>query len=188
VLLERLPSQQLHLIWPLVKRWEKPIDTLAAADELLEIARWVDRAGRAERLLQLAEQLAHTPEALDKDQTIHSAVAGNEAAVDLAVLAVSSAVDDDDAEEPVLSGRGVLRVAARFTGEQTLERKNRMSDGRLAVARMIGYGDDSRDAHLGLIELAAALCRPDNRACDVCPLTESCASSPGQRQEILFLR
>jgi DNA (cytosine-5)-methyltransferase 1 len=97
-------------------------------------------------------------------------------------------VDDDDAEEPVLSGRGVLRVAARFTGEQTLERKNRMSDGRLAVARMIGYGDNSRDAHLGLIELAAALCRPDSRACDVCPLTETCASSPGQRQETLFLK
>ena len=65
-------------------------------------------------------------------------------------------------EEPVLVGRGVLRVAARFAGEPTLERRNRMSDGRLAVARMIGGGSDARDAHLGLVELAAAVCRPEN--------------------------
>ena len=107
--------------------------------------------------------------------------AGIEAAADLAVLAVPSGTDDDDSEEPVLAGRGVLRVAARFTGEETLERKNRMSDGRLAIARMIGYGDDARDAHLGLIELAAAVCRPEVRACDMCPLAETCDSSPTHR-------
>ena len=176
--LERLAGQQLQWIWPLVERWEKPGDTLAASGELPEIARWVDRGGRAERLLQLAGRLADTPEALDSDRTIHSVLAGIEAAVDLSVLAVPSATDDDDSEEPVLAGRGVLRVAARFTGEETLERKNRMSDGRLAVARMIGYGDNVRDAHLGLIELAAAVCRPERRACDICPLAATCASSP----------
>ena len=74
-----------------------------------------------------------------------------------------SGADDDDSEEPVLAGRGVLRIASRFTGQETLERKNRMSDGRLAVARMIGYGDNARAAQLGLIELAAAVCRPEVR-------------------------
>ena len=43
---------------------------------------------------------------------------------------------------------------------QTLERKNRMTDGRLAVARMIGYGEKARDAQLALIEIAASICRP----------------------------
>jgi DNA (cytosine-5)-methyltransferase 1 len=104
----------------------------------------------------------------------------------LAVLAVPSGTDDDDSEEPVLAGRGVLRIASRFTGEETLERKNRMSDGRLAVARMIGYGDNARAAQLGLIELAAAVCRPEVRICDVCPLAETCASSPTQRRPVLF--
>lgn len=184
--LERLAGQHLQWIWPLVERWERPGDTLAASDELREIARWVDRIGRAERLLQLAGCTAETPEALDSDRTIHSVLVGNDAAVDLSVLAVPSATDDDDSEEPVLAGRGVLRVAARFTGEETLERKNRMSDGRLAVARMIGYGDNVRDAHLGLIELAAAVCRPEGRACDVCPLAAACASSQSLRQESLF--
>ena len=111
---------------------------------------------------------------------------GAEAVAELAVLAVPSRSDDDDSEEPVLAARGVLRVASRFTGEETLERKNRMTDGRLAVARMIGYGDNARDAQLGLIELAASRMPPGRRVCDVCPLAETCASSPTQRVPILF--
>lgn len=187
ILLERLGGQQLLWIWPLVERWEKPADTLAAPGELEEIARWVGRNSRAERLAEMAKRLADTPQELDSDKAIHTALGGAEAVADLAVLVVPSGSDDDDSEEPVLAGRGVLRVAARFTGEETLERKNRMSDGRLAVARMIGYGDDARDAHLGLIELAATLCRPEVRSCEVCPLAKTCASSPAQHRPILFL-
>ena len=41
-----------------------------------------------------------------------------------------------------------------------VDRKNRLTDGRLAVARMVGFGDYSRAAHLGLIELANSWCRP----------------------------
>jgi DNA (cytosine-5)-methyltransferase 1 len=181
--LERLPSQHLESIWPLVARLEKPADTLAASIQFQEIAQWIDRGSRAKRLLDIAERLADTPEVLDSDQAIRGALTGNEAAADVAVLAVPSGMNDDDSEEPVLVGRGVLRVAARFVGEDTLERRNRMSDGRLAVARMIGYGEDARDAHLGLIELAAAICRPEARACNACPLVTTCASSPG----VLFL-
>jgi DNA (cytosine-5)-methyltransferase 1 len=177
ILLERLAGQQVKSLWPLIERWEKPGDTLTTPDQLPEIARWIDRDSRAERLMQLATQLAETPQELDNDRTIHSVLTGNEATADLAVLTVPSIADDDDSEEPVLAGRGVLRVAARFTGEETLERKNRLSDGRLAVARMIGYGDTARDAQLGLIELAAAICRPEARACDACPLTATCVSS-----------
>lgn len=187
ILLDRLGGQQLQWVWPLIERWEKPADTLAASSELAEIARWVGRGSRAKRLLEIAERVADTPQELDSDKTIHTALGGAEAAADLAVLAVPSETDDDDSQEPVLAGRGVLRVASRFTGEDTLERRNRMSDGRLAVARMIGYDEAARDAHLGLIELAAAVCRPDVRACDVCPLAETCASSPAQRRPVLFL-
>jgi DNA (cytosine-5)-methyltransferase 1 len=107
---------------------------------------------------------------------IHTALHGAEAIADLAVLTVPREIDDDEAEEPVLAARGVLRVASRYTGEPTLERRNRMSDGRLAVARMIGYGDTARDAQRGLIELAASLCKPDALLCDICPLKETCAS------------
>jgi DNA (cytosine-5)-methyltransferase 1 len=80
----------------------------------------------------------------------------------------------------------VLRVVARFTGEQ-VDRRNRLTDGRLATARMIGDGSNARDAHLGLIELAAGICRPAP-LCVECPLAQNCHSSQAdaQRQTFLF--
>jgi DNA (cytosine-5)-methyltransferase 1 len=57
-----------------------------------------------------------------------------------------------------------------------------MSDGRLAIARIIGYGEDARHAHLALIELAAAICRPETRSCNLCPLSTTCASSQENSQ------
>lgn len=186
ILLERLGGQQIQWIWNHIKQWKEPADTLEAPELLAVIAQY-GRDSRAERLREIAERIADTPKELDGDKTIHAVLRGAEAVADLAILAVPSAVDDDDSEEPVLAGRGVLRVASRFTGEEMLERRNRMSDGRLAIARMIGYDDAARDAHLGLIELAASICRPESRACDVCPLAEKCASSPSPRQPVLFL-
>jgi len=171
---DRLVGETMRQVWSLVKTWEKPGDTVAAAGGLLKIAALVQRTSRAERLLQIAKKIAETPEVLDSDREIHEALAGNEAVADLAVLAVPAGIDDDDSEEPVLVGRGVLRVAARYTGEPTLERRNRMSDGRLAVARMIGYGPNARDAQLALIELATAICRPEAPSCSSCPLARTC--------------
>jgi DNA (cytosine-5)-methyltransferase 1 len=171
---DRLIGQTLRQVWSLIQGWEKPGDTIAAQGGLLKIAELIQRTSRAEKLLQIAAKVANTPEALGSDREIHAALAGNEAVADLAVLAVPAGIDDDDSEEPVLVGRGVLRVAARFTGEPALERRNRMSDGRLAVARMIGYGPDARDAQLGLVELATAICRPEAPACSSCPLTGTC--------------
>ena len=171
---DRLIGQTLRSVWSLIKGWEKPGDTMAAAAGLLKIAELIQRTNRAERLLRIAAKIVDTPEALDSDREIHEYLAGNEAVADLAVLAVPAGIDDDDSEEPVLVARGVLRVAARFTGEPTLERRNRMSDGRLAVARMIGYGPNARDAQLALIELATAICRPEAPACSSCPLANTC--------------
>ena len=63
ILLERLGGQQLRSIWPLVERWEKPGDTLAGT----ELSSTRSPAGsnartRAERLLEIAERLADTPD------------------------------------------------------------------------------------------------------------------------------
>lgn len=186
IFLDRLSGLQLRSVWPLVGRWPKPADTLGARDELAEVARWLGRANRAERLLEIAERVADAPHELDSDKMIRKVLRGMEAVAELAVLAVPAVADDDDAEEPVLASRGVLRVASRFTGEAMLERKNRKTDGRLAVARMIGYGESARDAHLGLIELAASVCRPEGQVCGMCPLVAICASSSIGRTGRLF--
>ena len=87
---------------------------------------------------------------------------------DLAILVVSRR-REDESEEPVLVTKGVLRVAARFIGDP-VDRRNRLTDGRLEVARMIGDDSDARAAHLGLIELANTLCRPVEPVCTACPL------------------
>lgn len=182
VFAERLTTKELRHIWPLVSRWEQPDDTLQNDAFLLhEMASWLDRAPRAERLEQIARQLEETPAALERDCTTRKALKQNESLADLAILAVPASADDDDAEEPVLVGRGVLRVAARYTGENALERKNQKTDGRLAIARLIGFGRNARDAQLALIEIAASICRPELQLCHACPLADACAG----KQEIM---
>jgi DNA (cytosine-5)-methyltransferase 1 len=185
ILLERLSGPQTRWLWPLVARWETPAATIAGATELREIGKWLGRGARAERVLEIAGQLVDAPKKLD-DDAIRQIPGIYEAAADLAVLAVAVG-PEDDSEEPVLASRGVLRVVARFTGER-VDRRNRLTDGRLGVARMIGDGNDAREAHLGLIELAAAVCRPVEPACVKCPLGDLCYSSQAvtQRELLLF--
>ena len=186
ILLERLTFQQVRSLWPLLARWDTPGATLAAETELREIGTWIGRRERAERIAELAGRLACAPEQLDDDEGIRAIPGLNDSIADLAVLAVPNR-SEDSSEEPVLPGRGVLRAVARFTGEG-VDRRNRLTDGRLGVARMIGYGSNARDAHLGLIELAAAVCRPAEPACVNCPLAELCAdpAASAQREPLLF--
>ena len=138
------------------------------------------------RILEAAGHLAGSPEQLDDDDAVRRIPGVNEAVADLAILAVATGAEDSS-EEPVLAGRGVLRAVARFTGER-VDRRNRLTDGRLGVARMIGNGNDARDAHLGLVELAAAVCRPAEPACVNCPLSALCHDSQAvaQRKALLF--
>jgi DNA (cytosine-5)-methyltransferase 1 len=186
ILLERLTFQQVRSLWPLVARWETPGATMAAEAELREIGKWLGRRARAERILEAAGHLACAPEQLDDDDVIRRIPGVNEAVADLAVLVVATG-SEDSSEEPVLASRGVLRAVARFTGEQ-VDRRNRLTDGRLGVARMIGNASSARQAHLGLVELAAAVCRPVEPACIQCPLGALCAGSQAsaQRESVLF--
>lgn len=171
MLLDRAAPDQVRFLWPLLARWDQPQDTVAGGDELIEMGSWIQREHRSRRLLELARALASYPEGLDDDRI--SSLQGVEASVrDLAVLVVATR-SEDDAEEPVLVMKGIPRVAARFTGEHP-ERSSRMTAGRLAVARMIGDGANARQAHLGLIELAASVCRPAEPACTRCPLSAAC--------------
>ena len=187
LLLDRLAPAQIRSLWPLLARWDSPADTLAARSELCEIGRWLERGSRVERILKLAEQLSNTPGQLDDDDRIRQIPGLNEALADLAVLAVATGAEDES-EEPIIVGHGVLRVVARFTGER-VDRRNKLTDGRLATARMVGDGDDARDAHLGLVELAAAICRPGEPLCVECPLADICSGSQAetQRKALLFL-
>jgi DNA (cytosine-5)-methyltransferase 1 len=170
-LLDRAHPDHVRFVWPLLARWARPSDTAAAIDELREIGGWIGRDRRAGRLEELARQLAPIPEVLDDDETIRT-IGADAAALDLAILVVPTR-SDDDSEEPVLTTKGVLRVARRFTSD-LVDRRNRLTDGRLALAAMIGDETNARKAHLGLIELAATICHTADPACGRCPLRSMC--------------
>ncbi|MET9336630.1 DNA (cytosine-5-)-methyltransferase [Nonomuraea sp. NPDC003804] len=189
ILLDRASAHIVRLIWPLVSRWNEPSETLGNEEEFREVARWIGREERADRILEIARYLVDNPEAFADDR-LREAPGLTEATAALVVLAAplsdepSTTTEDEELpdakassnEEPVLVTKGVLRIAGRFSGEP-VETKNRLTDGRLAVARMIGDDEDARDAHRGLIELANTLCRPERPLCMDCPLQKMCRAA-----------
>ncbi|SCF41501.1 DNA (cytosine-5)-methyltransferase 1 [Micromonospora purpureochromogenes] len=175
MLLDRAPAEVVRFIWPLLARWREPQDTVLAEAELVEISKWASRPHRAGAILELAGRLAENPELLREDDELRQVPGLTEAVADLAILTVP-ARGEEDSEEPVLVTKGVLRVAARFSGDP-VDRRNRLTDGRLEIARMIGADSDARRAHLGLVELANSLCRPVEPECNACPLQKLCAES-----------
>jgi DNA (cytosine-5)-methyltransferase 1 len=184
MMLDRAEPRQARHLWQLLARWPQPEDIKTA--ELLEIGRWVGREARSRQVVKVAEWLVDHPGQLDDDEKARRIPNVSESVKDLAVLAVPTQ-GKDAAEEPVLVTKGVLRVVARFTGDP-VDRFNRLTDGRLGVARMIGDGDDARTAHLGLIELANTLCRPgDDPLCFHCPLALRCKESKADQQRASHL-
>lgn len=175
VLLERSTPEQVRHVWPVLRMWREPADVLSNAELFRRIGQLTGRTGRTEKLLELAAAMSEEPEVLNDDTSMMAVAGLTRPVAELAVLAVPVG-DEDENEEPVGSGMGVLRVAARFTG-QPVDTKNKLTDGRLAVARLIGGGQTSRSAQLGLIELAATLCRPVDPVCPECPLQTWCRSA-----------
>ena len=94
-------------------------------------------------------------------------------------------------EDPVTARTGILRLAA-FFNQSRVDQFNRRSDGRIAVARLVGVEPPDIDApgadavavagpaHLALFELAESVCRPEDQDHDNCPLRMWCpaASDP----------
>ena len=83
-------------------------------------------------------------------------------------------IADPEGEEPVIANTGALRVAGRFFQGTERWLKNRNSDGRIAVGRLIGFDEESREAQVALIELGARVCTPKSPDCGACPLSPWC--------------
>lgn len=180
LLLERVPVRHVRHLWPLLAEWRSPSDTLSAEADLREVAKWIGRQQRGDTVIEVASQVAGSPECLDDEEELRAVPGLPESVADIAALVVPTG-GGENSEEPVLIGRGALRVAARVTGDTKVNRRNRLTDGRLAVARTVGFGPEARAAHLGLIELAASVCRPDRPLCTDCPLEDLCAESQADR-------
>lgn len=172
-LLGRSTDETIRSIWPLVSSWITPAQLAGDIDRLTEIASWIDRKVEAEQLADLVRSLGHEDlglhdavlDRLVTERRVHRSIA------DLAMLV------DSEGEEPVVTTAGSLRVAGRFFRGTERWLTNHNSDGRIAVARLIGYDESSRPAQLALIDLGARVCTPKAPSCDQCPLQQWCKSA-----------
>ena len=176
LLWSRIACDNVSRAWAAIRTLETPEATLAAIPLLRRLAAQWQREARCEQLAECAEWFIAHPDALSAAATAVDLIAAPHVTSAMADLACR--VVPGDAEDPVLAGFGVLRVAARFQGG-TVDRRNRLSDGRLALARMVGGDESSHAAQLALIELANGICSPVMPACGRCPLEPWCAEASG---------
>lgn len=76
-------------------------------------------------------------------------------------------------EDVMLVGHGPLRVAARVFGSKS-DKINRLTDGRVEIARLIGGGEDAPVRMAALRHLSHRNCRPKKPLCSGCPLQNWC--------------
>lgn len=180
MLLDRATPTVINAVWPVINSRHNLRPGAApdgkAVDLLDDLMSGVGRGQRISAVRQLVGQMAAAPAALWQPTIDRAALPAVPAALgDLVELALPITVKGKESEEPVLITKGVLRVASRFQGNDA-DKRNVQTDGRIAVANMIGFGEHSRPAHLGLIALAAEICLVDRPRCGDCPLSRWCAA------------
>lgn len=189
LLLGRAGTTQVRDAWPIIRRWQGPEDTIREASILRSLGGVLGRAARASQIMELARGLVQDSTALHDDERITAIKGLSRNDAELSVLAVAPS-DEADGEQPIIAGSAALRVAARFIG-LPVDRQNRLTDGRMALARMVGNGESARSAQLAIIEIANSLCRTDETLCDLCPLAPNCVTataakaSPGRPSPVL---
>ncbi|WP_284236023.1 DNA cytosine methyltransferase [Mycobacterium antarcticum] len=182
ILLDRASATVVSAVWKVIDTAQADVSASnppmkAAIDLLDELMSGIGRGQRMSAVRQLAEQMAIAPTALWQPSIDRAALSALPAALcDLVELALPTTADGKETEEPVLITKGVLRVASRFRGSDA-DKRNVHTDGRIAVAGMIGLGDHSRSAHLALIALAAETCLVDMPKCGECPLNRWCVAA-----------
>jgi DNA (cytosine-5)-methyltransferase 1 len=182
LLLDRATPTVISAVWPVIEpqptHSSRSLPASSFVDLLEELLSGIIRVQRVSMVRELLAQMEAAPNALWRPTIDRAELPTIPAATaDLLELAVPIAVEDEESEEPVLITKGVLRVASRFLGNDA-DKRNVQTDGRIAVAAMVGFGEESRDAHMALVALAAEVCLADRPPrCDRCPLARWCVSA-----------
>lgn len=79
-------------------------------------------------------------------------------------------------EEGVIATTPALRVVARLTATR-IDEERKLSDGRLAIALVVGGGRDVPALNAAIYALGRAVCTAQNPSCSRCPLARHCPSS-----------
>lgn len=177
LLWSRITADLTQQAWSAVRNLTTPEETLSALPLLRQLAQRWNRGARCDQLAECAEWLLSHPDALTSSAT--AADLSRAPHITGAIADLACRVVPGETEDPVIAGFGALRVAARFQGVG-VDRRNKLSDGRLALARMIGGDDTSHEAHLAIIELANGICGPQRPECGRCPLEPWCVEATGR--------
>jgi DNA (cytosine-5)-methyltransferase 1 len=182
MLFDRVRPEIATRAWPAVSRMKTPRETIRLRIELEEMATYLGRMASVKPILESAAWFLENPAALSGRQDMSEAPN-----LDEATLAIARHVAPGEDGHPIVVTNGGFRVAARFNGED-MDGRNRRTDGRIATARLIGDGERSRSAVLGLIELSRAVCLPKEPLCHECPLLKWCVTGSVnvRRQPALF--
>lgn len=167
----------VRAVWPHLSRLSAPGALLDQWDLVQEIAGWIERTDDAHRVRDVARSCASEDAGALHDAHLDGLVAAGLVSRPVADLAM---VVDAEGEEPVVTSAGALRVAGRFFQGTGRWLTNRNSEGRIAVARLIGYENESRPALLALMDLGASVCTPKAPDCETCPLEAWCRARADQ--------
>ena len=160
----------VNALWPAVSSWHSPTQFLENADVVEEVVSWLEKPDLAARLIELARAVLADGGSLDDARLTEMVTSGvlRRGTAELAMLA------NPEGEEPVIANTGALRVAGRYFQGTERWLKNRSSDGRIAVGRLIGFDEESTQAQVALIEIGAHVCTTKAPACSACPLAAWC--------------
>ncbi|MGX1739678.1 DNA (cytosine-5-)-methyltransferase [Corynebacterium flavescens] len=195
IFMERTTLEQVRLLWPLIKSLPAANEEVGVSQTTKETILAVFQGERFEKRRRKFESLASSinehPEAFwapGIDLLVFPSL--NPALKEILELASPQTRAEDRSEEPVIVAKGVLRVTSRFQGIDT-ESRNKQSDGRISIARLIGLNENSRSAHLALFELGRTVCVSEMPRCSVCPLQQWCVyaqseTSRDNQSQVLF--
>ncbi|WP_033377678.1 DNA cytosine methyltransferase [Corynebacterium lubricantis] len=179
IFLLRSSWTETRFLWQLIDNLEEPEIGALPSDQTIATLRSVFAGERFKiRFSQfetLVEQMRENPKALWEPHIDRAKlpVLNDVLVRTLELSAPISDGTDSRSEEPVIVAKGVLRVTSRFLGVDT-ESRNKQSNGRISVGKLLGLDKNSREGHLALFEVARQLCVSEKPYCGVCPLSQMC--------------
>jgi DNA (cytosine-5)-methyltransferase 1 len=160
-------------------RWPSPADALdlipnwpdATRERLTTLATMADsgrRRSAVDKLSQVAEFVRNDPEGWLGTSWFEAAKFGPAAARWMDLLALGG--------DGLATSSSGLRVVARVTGTG-VDRQNRMSWGRMELAKLVGHGERAALINAATHRLGEQVCTAEEPACGACPVSAVCRSS-----------
>lgn len=179
IFLERGMVGQSAMLWGLIKQLKGPTSESGIPQETVDTILGVFQGPRfekrREKFRSIVSEINDNPKgfwAAHIEENEFSSI--NPGLRDILELSSTDHGQEEKSEEPVIVAKGILRVTSRFQGED-VESRNKGTDGRISIGRLLGLNEQSRAAHLALFEVARTICVSDSPRCGDCPLQTWCA-------------